>query len=739
MNRDPRRWLVALVALGLCGLGACDPKETPAPPPGPSAEPSRPSPAPASAPEASHFAIRMGGKLVGFADVTGPTPVEGRPALRVSGESGIYVAVMGKAKAVNSSSTFEVAADTGQVTAYEGALQVGETKTRVHATTEGGKLRLRSEVVGVSEPREVSFDVPDGGLELSVGNDVALLVTFARFTTVAPGEKRPLASVSGVSLTRDDYDVVGLPAAEVTVDGEARPAEVVSIDGQATVFIEPKTRALLRVEMIDGRTVIERTTASVRDQVDTSGPASLSSDAFASRVIRSSVVFPDFSVVERFEAKVEGDVQTAEGGLIRMEGPMQRFEGAVEGTRVKGTVRIDMTPYDGAGAWPLPVPAAVAQGELAAYVSRSPFIESDDPDIIAHAATLTEGATTVWEATQRVASWVAKNIAYVPADTPSAKLALHTKTGDCGPHASLTTALLRARGIPARLVGGLLYAPAFGGAFGQHAWVEVYVSEGRWVPIDPTTGEVERMSALHVKFFEGMGGVIPHALEIVDYFPQAEGPSPLVDRPFPWEAGRTYTWVYTLDGEEAGTETVVFEKAAAPAAWTARSHTVFTAAGTTRDVTREVTLDAAGNPLSWKTEGKVGAASYGIAGTFADGTFTAHIRKPDGTELDHAIPLGEARNAFENLCMLSWMLACRRVAYTPGETHTYPMIHLESMQPAPLGFQVGDAPRKVAAGGAELSVHAVQVTPFQNTFLVDRTTGRFLGLDAPGGLAVRLR
>ncbi len=30
-----------------------------------------------------------------------------------------------------------------------------------------------------------------------------------------------------------------------------------------------------------------------------------------------------------------------------------------------------------------------------------------------------------------------------------------------------------------------------------------------WVAFDPTTGELESMSATHIKLFEGMGGVIP--------------------------------------------------------------------------------------------------------------------------------------------------------------------------------------------------------------------------------------
>lgn len=70
-----------------------------------------------------------------------------------------------------------------------------------------------------------------------------------------------------------------------------------------------------------------------------------------------------------------------------------------------------------------------------------------------------------------------------------------TAQGDCTEHAVLLTALLRANGIPARTVSGLLYVEKFlgqEGVFGYHMWTQAWLEQGepgspaggRWADLD---------------------------------------------------------------------------------------------------------------------------------------------------------------------------------------------------------------------------------------------------------------
>lgn len=64
-----------------------------------------------------------------------------------------------------------------------------------------------------------------------------------------------------------------------------------------------------------------------------------------------------------------------------------------------------------------------------------------------------------------------------------------SRRGDCTEHAVLLAALLRAAGIPARVVSGLLYVEEFAGereVFGYHMWAEALIG-GSWLDLDAMT------------------------------------------------------------------------------------------------------------------------------------------------------------------------------------------------------------------------------------------------------------
>ncbi len=82
--------------------------------------------------------------------------------------------------------------------------------------------------------------------------------------------------------------------------------------------------------------------------------------------------------------------------------------------------------------------------------------------------------------------------------------ALQNRSGDCTEFAVLLAAAARARGIPARLASGLVYAGRFSGkkdVFSPHMWVQAWIGD-RWVSFD---AGLERFDATHIALMVGDG------------------------------------------------------------------------------------------------------------------------------------------------------------------------------------------------------------------------------------------
>ena len=141
--------------------------------------------------------------------------------------------------------------------------------------------------------------------------------------------------------------------------------------------------------------------------------------------------------------------------------------------------------------------------DIARYLRPEPFIESDDPGILAEAEAAVVGVTEPRARAERLTRRVNAMLDKKPTvSLPSAREVLRTKVGDCNEHTALYVAMARAIGIPARIAVGLAYAR---GAFYYHAWPEVYLSEGRgglWLPVDPTFNQFPA-DAAHIRLARG--------------------------------------------------------------------------------------------------------------------------------------------------------------------------------------------------------------------------------------------
>ncbi|MDR1616674.1 MAG: S-layer homology domain-containing protein [Syntrophomonadaceae bacterium] len=139
---------------------------------------------------------------------------------------------------------------------------------------------------------------------------------------------------------------------------------------------------------------------------------------------------------------------------------------------------------------------------LAFYTLASINVQSKAPEIQALAKQIAGGLSDPYEKALAIHDWVCNNIWYdfdslsnLSPDTDTSALnTLITSRGICEGYASLTAALLRAQGIPAKLVhgyalgitGGSVWTDSIlSGGETNHTWNEAFLNN-RWVIIDNT-------------------------------------------------------------------------------------------------------------------------------------------------------------------------------------------------------------------------------------------------------------
>jgi tetratricopeptide (TPR) repeat protein len=178
--------------------------------------------------------------------------------------------------------------------------------------------------------------------------------------------------------------------------------------------------------------------------------------------------------------------------------PGQKFKGTVTENLIEGIFEIEHQKYRGKDAPPYPLDFSQVDS-LNKYLEAEAYCESDDPVLINKALEITKGSKDSWEAAKRLSKWVAENISYAIPGGGTARKTYDVKAGECGAHSLLLAAFCRAVGIPARVIWGCMYIPNFGGAFGQHAWNEIYIGKAGWVPVDATANEIDFIDSGHIR------------------------------------------------------------------------------------------------------------------------------------------------------------------------------------------------------------------------------------------------
>ena len=153
-----------------------------------------------------------------------------------------------------------------------------------------------------------------------------------------------------------------------------------------------------------------------------------------------------------------------------------------------------------------PAPAGDATDER--YLAATPFLDAKDEVIrgLARAATHKTGRGPADRA-EAMRRFVYGHVAskHLGVGFATAGEVARSREGDCTEHAALLAAMLRADGIPARVVTGLIYADQFAGAqriFGFHMWTQALLpgadDQMVWIDLDPTLPERTPFDATHI-------------------------------------------------------------------------------------------------------------------------------------------------------------------------------------------------------------------------------------------------
>ncbi len=418
----------------------------------------------------------------------------------------------------------------------------------------------------------------------------------------------------------------------------------------------------------------------------------------------SNITFTYFGNVTQMRAEIEVKVSNEEVALEFLTYNGQTFAGSVKNNLIQGIVETKLTHYKGENSPSFPFKA---KPEFMKYLQPERKIESNDPDIIALAKEVTRESKSAWEATVAVADWVYKNIRYEITGAGALET-LKTKQGDCGPHTFLTIALCRAVGIPARMVGGFMYAQ---GKFGQHYWVEVYLDKVGWIPVDATVGEYGYLDATHVRLWE-KGAIEKISVNVIDYTDEGKGKK-IETKRLTLTPGEKRRYSYVIQGNKVGYneyEVVQSEEQEGILTYHLKSHLELKL-GINLIIDDEFHIDEKATPLSYRLKALVNNESQTIECTFTQNGVYTLIKAEEKVLLEKETLL-ETETFLLSNNMVGWFdIVYKVLPLEPGKILTVIYYVTNNASLISLKISIGEDLEKIEVEGMIYEVLVCEVAP----------------------------
>ena len=382
-------------------------------------------------------------------------------------------------------------------------------ESRFVETADGKPVSMRSTQKFGAEPMVQDFTFKDEGVELVTtqnGQSRTSMLAKPEGTWLTPAAAEryvlqrfksgaqeivvrsvdPFTGVEPVSSTRTGFEKTTVMAMGRTIDATKVTVEVSNFPGVKSAEFVDGEGALIRSETSMGGMKFNTIAATKEEAL---------ADAVAPEVMVGTLVKPDRPIPNPRQA-------THAVYLLSVpEGPMppipptgaQRID-----TVDERTLRVTVLTTN-------PGPAGDDTSDV--YLRASGLADSEDEKIqsLTKRATAKSGedpSKRAEDIRRFVYRYVKKKNLGV--GFASATEVAQTREGDCTEHGVLLTAMLRANGIPARAVTGLLYVDEFAGEaniFGYHMWAQALLTidgQARWVDLDGTLPPATPFYATHI-------------------------------------------------------------------------------------------------------------------------------------------------------------------------------------------------------------------------------------------------
>jgi len=555
-------------------------------------------------------------------------------------------------------------------------------------------------------------DIPiSGDTYLIDGNVFTHYIYLFKSLKLIPGEEKKISLLVPQAMKVFSVNLkVKEEKEKVTLGGREWESLVAVMKGDIfpeMIFWINSKGELLRLSLPSQNFTMELSNEKVISQIAAVDIFKLLENKFTS----SNVSFTYFGNVSQMKAEIEVKATGEKIDPAFLTYNNQIFTGTVKDNLIKGVIETKVECYKGENSPSFPFET---EPELLEYLQAEEKIESNNAEIIAKAKEITRKSKDAWEAAVAIADWVYKNIRYEITGA-GAKETLKKRRGDCGPHTLLTIALCRAAGIPARMVGGFMYAQ---GKFGQHYWVEVYMDKEGWIPLDPTTGEYGYLDATHVRLWQ-KGEIESISVRVIDYTDEGEGKKISVKK-LTLIPGERRRYSFVIQGKEVGYneyEVVTSKKREGILTYQLKSHLELKLQ-VNQVIDDEFYVDEKANPLHYKLNALVNNQSQSVDCAFTQDKVHTLIKAGEKVLLEKDTDL-KAKTFLLSNNMVGWFdILYKVLPLEPGKTLPVPCYVINNASLITLRLSISKEMEEIEVGETTYKAFVCEVSPLGETHYI---------------------